>query len=89
MFLKVFIGDSMRKFQNLFAFGMLAIAAVLFAGCGSAETGGSSTDDGGSGSGTTATSDEGGDSGGGSDTSSTPVTTGDYQLVTLNVPKMT
>ena len=79
----------MRKFQNLFAFGMLAVAAVLFAGCGSADPDASSSDDTG-GASTTSTSDEGGEGAGGSDTSSaTPVTTGDYQLVTLNVPKMT
>ena len=64
MFLKVLIGDSMRKFQNLFAFGMLAVAAVLFAGCGSADSG-TGGDSGDSGSGTTATSDEGGEAGGG------------------------
>ena len=76
----------MRKLQNLFAFGALCAAAILFAGCGTAETGGGGSTGGDSGG---STETEGSDSAGGSDTSSTTVTTGDYQLVSLNVPNMT
>lgn len=72
----------MRKFLNLFAFGTLAVAAVLLAGCGSTDTG-----DTGAGSSTTTTDVD--DDAGDSDTSSTTGTSGEYQLVSLNVPNMT
>ena len=72
--------------QNFFAFGALCVAAMLFAGCGTADSGGGGGTD--AGSSTTTTETEGG-SGGGSDSSSATVTTGDFQLVSLKVPNMT
>ena len=76
----------MRKILNLFAFSTLAVAAVMFAGCGNTDTGGGSDD---AGSGTTATSNEDGGSPEDSDSSSTTGTSSGFQMVTLNVPKMT
>ena len=75
----------MRKLQNLFAFGALCVAAMLFAGCGTADSGGGGGTDAGS---STTTETEGG-AAGGSGTTSTTVTSGDFQLVSLNVPNMT
>ena len=81
----------MKTIQNLFVFGTMCCAALIFAGCGNtADTGGS----GDSGAAASGSSDDGSaakeeGTAGGSDTSSTTVTTGDHQLVSLNVPKMT
>ena len=79
----------MKKFQNLFAYGLLTGAILLFAGCGTDSSTGGGSGDAGSGSETPAASEEGSGTAGGSDTSSTTVTTGDMQLVSLNVPNMT
>ena len=74
----------MRKLQNLFAFGALCVAAMLFAGCGTADSGGGGTDAGSS----TTTETEGG-AAGGSGTTSTTVTSGDFQLVSIKAPNYT
>ena len=71
----------MKKFQQFFAFGTIALATVLFAGCGAEPAGGGS--DAGSG-----TATEEGEGGGGSGTTSVGPS-GDFQLVSLNVPAMT
>ena len=70
----------MKTVQKFFVFSTLMVAALIFAGCGEAEK--KPAD---SGTSSTETSDDGsGDKG-----NASTATSGDFQLVSLNVPNMT
>ena len=75
----------MKTLQKYFVFGTLMAAGLIFAGCGQ-----NATDDGGT-TDTTESTDDSGDAGEGSgsaDNASTSAAEGEFQMVSLSVPKM-
>ena len=90
----------MKTVQKFFVFGLFATAGLIFAGCGETD----STSGGGDGGSATATEETSNEGSGGSDAkeeaategsaektdgASTAAPSGEFQLVSLNVPNMT
>ena len=73
----------MKSIQKYFVFGLFMTAGLIFAGCGeTASDSGTSTTE-------SVTPDDSGDSESTDEPDNASTTTGDFQLVSLNVPNMT